>query len=180
MVAKIGEIRAFALNFAPKGWLECDGKEYNGRRDPYAHLFNTIGTAYGGTGNPNFNVPDLRGRVLMGAGQGYGLIARHLGEMPGEELVKLTLDDLPSHQHRARARNVVGSTAGMHGTPQPGDHIGRLFASPSEFGASYCANRMFPNGMHGAMIGIGGGGHGHENRQPYLPVTYCIAYEGSV
>jgi microcystin-dependent protein len=177
MAAEIGEIRAFAIDYAPRGWLECDGREVSRAEPRYAALFSVIGTTYGGNGSPNFNLPDLRGRTLMGAGQGFGLIGRHVGETPGEEAVKLTIDDLPSHQHIARARRVSGGTAGLHSTPQAGDHIGRLFGETSQFGKSYCTKRLFPVDLHAGTVGTGGGGGGHENRQPFLPITYCIAIE---
>ena len=177
MVATIGEIRAFSFNYAPQGWVECDGKAYSRADSKYGVLFEKIGTIYGGDGNPNFNVPDLRGRVLMGAGKGFGLIERQVGEKPGEDMVKLTLDDLPSHTHVARAYRPVGST-GLRGTPQAGDHLSRLFGDATHFGSAYCTKRLFPVQLNEAMVGVGGGGLGHENRQPFLPVTYCIAIYG--
>ena len=84
----IGEIRIFAGNFAPLGWLMCDGSLQP--ISEYETLFNLIGTTYGGDGQNTFGLPDLRGRVPLHMGQGAGLSPRVLGELAGAESVTLT------------------------------------------------------------------------------------------
>ena len=93
----IGQIMCAGFNFAPKGWAEL-----NGQLLPIAQnmaLFSLIGTYYGGNGQTNFGLPDLRGRFLMHAGAGPGLTPRDQGERAGAEQVTLSNAQLPAHNH---------------------------------------------------------------------------------
>lgn len=116
-----GTIIGFAGSSAPSGWLLCDGSEVS--RSLYAALFAAIGTAFGvGDGGSTFNVPDLRGRIPIGAGTGSGLSARTLAQSLGEENHLLTLAEMPSHDHTANAlasvnANNDGSVSGLHYHP---------------------------------------------------------------
>lgn len=79
-----GAIVAYGGAAAPTGWLLCDGSAVS--RTTYADLFSAIGETYGaGDGMTTFNVPDMRGRVSVGAGTGAGLTARTLGDTGGAE-----------------------------------------------------------------------------------------------
>lgn len=95
----IGEIILFAGNFAPRGWALCDGQLL-----PIAQntaLFSIIGTTYGGDGENNFALPDLRSRVAVHEGSGPGLSQVNLGQRFGQEQMNLTLAQLPAHSHSA-------------------------------------------------------------------------------
>jgi microcystin-dependent protein len=96
----IGEIRLFAGNFAPSGWAFCDGSLLPISENEV--LFQLIGTTYGGDGQATFAVPDLRGRVPVGQGQGLSLSNRIIGETGGQETVTLTTANMPSHSHDGR------------------------------------------------------------------------------
>jgi microcystin-dependent protein len=96
----IGEIRLFAGNFAPQGWAFCDGSLL--QISDNDALFALIGTTYGGDGQSTFAIPDLRGRVPIGFGQGAGLSDRILGEKMGQETVTLSTANVPSHSHIGR------------------------------------------------------------------------------
>lgn len=93
----IGEIRLFAGNFAPAGWAFCDGSLIP--IDENDLLFYLIGTTYGGDGQSTFALPDFRGRVPIGMGQGPGLSNRINGEIGGQETVTLSTANMPSHTH---------------------------------------------------------------------------------
>lgn len=93
----IGEIEIFAGNFAPAGWLLCDGAAYSIAQ--YQALYAIIGVTYGGDGRTNFNVPDLRGRLPVGMGQGRGLTGRSLGAQGGAESAALQMSNMPPHAH---------------------------------------------------------------------------------
>ena len=80
----IGQLAVFAGNFAPSNWAFCDGQLLP--INEYQALYSLIGTAYGGDGRTNFALPDLRGRVVIGPGQGPGLTSRNLGEQGGSEV----------------------------------------------------------------------------------------------
>lgn len=93
----IGEISMFAGNFAPSGWMICDGRLLPITQ--YQALFALIGTMYGGNGTSNFALPDLRGRLPLGTGSGPGLSPRNLGAMAGAEQVTLQVGNMPQHAH---------------------------------------------------------------------------------
>ena len=94
----VSEIRMFASNFAPVGWALCNGQLLTIDTNTDT-LFNVIGTTYGGDGQSNFAVPDLRGRLAIGQGQGPGLSSRQIGEFAGVETVTIAPTQLPSHAH---------------------------------------------------------------------------------
>src|SRR5216684_6407143 len=95
----VGEIRMFGGNFAPAGWMFCDGQLLPISENET--LFNLIGTTYGGDGQSTFALPDLRGRVPLHMGQGSGLSSYQLAEMIGVEAVTLTTAQLGTHSHPA-------------------------------------------------------------------------------
>src|ERR1700674_3008664 len=93
----VGEIRIFAGNFAPDGWMFCDGQVL-----PIAGnetLFPLIGTTYGGDGQSTFALPDLRGSIPLHRGQGPGLTQRDLGERGGQETVTIAVSEMRAHTH---------------------------------------------------------------------------------
>jgi microcystin-dependent protein len=93
----LGEVALFAGPFAPKGWTFADGRLL--AKNQNQALFSLLGTTYGGNGTTTFALPDLRGRVPIGIGQGPGLTNRQLGQQLGTETVVLTEAQLPSHAH---------------------------------------------------------------------------------
>ncbi|MDP1622770.1 MAG: tail fiber protein [Bacteroidales bacterium] len=93
----IGEVELFAFSFAPNGWAQCNGQLMPIAQ--YSALFSLLGTTYGGNGLTTFSLPDLRGRMPVGQGQGPGLTPRTIGEMSGSESIYLTIPNLPSHTH---------------------------------------------------------------------------------
>src|SRR5438132_5986014 len=102
----VGEIRLFAGNFAPVGWMFCDGQTLPISENET--LFQLIGTTYGGDGQSTFNLPDLRSRVPIHMGNGFSL-----AETGGVEEVTLTQAQIPAHSHPAMANgggNVVSPT----------------------------------------------------------------------
>lgn len=119
--AFIGEIRLFAGNFAPQNWHLCDGSLLSISSNEA--LFSLIGTTYGGDGRTTFALPDLRGRVPIGQGQGPGLSVRSIGERFGSETVTLLETELPSHNHRF----VVTASAPNSDSPE-----NNLFSANSE------------------------------------------------
>src|SRR5579862_4114078 len=102
----VGEIRMFAGNFAPAGWMFCEGQLLP--ISEYETLFNLIGTTYGGDGQSTFALPDLRGRLPLHQGNGFTL-----AETGGVETVTLTISQIPVHSHAALAN----SGAGANGSP---------------------------------------------------------------
>jgi microcystin-dependent protein len=155
----IGEIRMFAGNFAPVGWLFCQGQTL--AISEYETLFNLIGTTYGGDGQQTFALPNLASRMPMHQGPGYPL-----GGIGGAESVTLTSQQLPLHTHPAPAANAAATTA-----------------SPTNaFWASWADSQyssLAPTGtMHPASFTPAGGNQPHDNMPPYLAVNFIISLFG--
>jgi microcystin-dependent protein len=161
----LGEILLFAGNFAPVGWAICDGALLSISQN--TALFSILGTTYGGDGRTNFALPDLRGRVPVGFGQGSGLSSYVEGQAGGEETHQLSVNEMPSHNHSAGADNGRGTSA----TP-----VGNLPAINNEGIQHYGASNN--SAMNAAAIGNSGGGQSHNNMQPYLALNYIIALQG--
>ena len=157
----IGEIKLVAFNFAPKGWALCAGQLLPINQNQA--LFALLGTTYGGNGQTTFALPDLRGRVAVGAGQAETGTTYDLGSTGGTETAKLTVGQLPAHTHSVAAT----SNAATKKNPSSNFPAG---------GGSYGTTHNVQ--MNASMIGKRGGGQAHENRQPYLSLDYIIALEG--
>ena len=155
----LSEIRMMSFSFAPKGWAMCNGQLLPINQNQA--LFSLLGTTFGGDGRVNFALPDLRHRVPIHAGAGHTL-----GERAGSDAVTLTLQQLPQHVHMENA-----STASSGGTNNPsGNFLGS-------------ANNVYaaPQGLtpfNPATITNTGGSQAHNNDQPYLVLTFCIALQG--
>jgi microcystin-dependent protein len=162
----IGEIRLFPYSFTPRGWAPCDGRTL--RISQHTALFSLLGTSYGGDGQVNFALPDLRGRVAVSSGQGPGLGPYFVGEAGGFERVSLSEAQMPSHDHEVP----VSSEAGDSDTPD-NRFLARAPGVPTYSGTTN--NRS----LNPSAIGRTGGSQPHENRPPHLVLNYCIALEGT-
>src|SRR6476646_2257928 len=148
----VGEIRIFAGNFAPAGWMFCDGQLLP--IPEYETLFNLIGTTYGGDGQSTFALPDLRGRLPLHFGNGFTL-----AETGGVETVTLTVSQIPAHSPPLLA----SSSPGNANTP-----VGNLTAESSLFNPYININPNTP--MAASAVSAVGGSQPHNNFQPYLCV----------
>ena len=109
----VGTIMPYVNNIAPTGWFPCDGRELS--RSEYQELYDIIKDTYGnGNGTTTFNIPDMRGRDIIGSGQGPNLSQRNLGEKGGEEKHKMTEEELVSHSHRTL--NTTSEIGGEYST----------------------------------------------------------------
>lgn len=156
----VGEIRMFAGNFAPAGWMFCEGQMMPISENET--LFNLIGTTYGGDGQSTFALPDLRGRLPMHMGNGF-----ILAETGGAENVTLTINQIPSHSHTLLASGIVGNDPNPTGNLPAESSAVSLYQSGSPLAA------MAPQ-----SISSTGGSQPHENMQPYLCVDFIISLFG--
>lgn len=160
----VGEIRMFGGNFAPAGWMFCEGQLLPISENET--LFQLIGTTYGGDGESTFALPDLRGRLPMHMGAGSGFSNRILSETGGVEQVTLTVNQIPQHTHAPLA--VSGN--GNQSTPQNGVWAGAA-------SSIYTTN---PPGtpMNVTLGASTGGSQPHDNMMPYLCVSFIISLYG--
>jgi len=160
----VGEIRLFAGNFAPQGWMLCQGQTLSIANNDV--LFQLIGTTYGGDGQTTFSLPDLRGRVPVHQGQGPGTSPRTLGEVGGSETVTLLASQMPAHTHALHA-----STALATGTAPGGALLAATSVASYDPGAAATA-------MAASAVGLAGGNQPHENMAPTLTLNYIISLFG--
>jgi microcystin-dependent protein len=161
----VGQIIMVGFNFAPLGWMLCDGSVLPISENET--LFILIGTTYGGDGQQTFALPDLRGRVPVGVGQGSGLTNRIIGQSFGVETVPLTVNQLPSHQH------VVNPAASQNEptSDRPDNHYPAV-------GGYYAGTTNSNSPMGAPTLGAAGGGQPHNNIQPVLGINFIISLFG--
>ncbi len=156
----IGEIRLFAGNFAPLGWMFCSGQLLP--ISEYETLFQLIGTTYGGDGSQTFALPNLQGRVPVHQGPNYVL-----GQAAGSEAVTLTAQTTPTHSHPFMTSN------GIANSPNPGNNV---------LGISSQVQMFFgdpPNQpMNSTSVTVAGGSQPHDNMMPFLCLNYIISLYG--
>jgi len=161
----LAEIRLMSFNFAPKGWAMCNGQFLPINQNQA--LFSLLGTVYGGNGQTTFALPDLRGTTPIHVGN-----AHTLGQRSGEPTHTLSLLELPEHTHTANG-NPTGATTNV-----PTGNVlarGQAGANPLNY---YDIGKTNLTGMNQLAIGNTGGSQPHENRQPYLTLTFAIALQG--
>ena len=154
----LSEIKIMSFNYPPKGWALCNGQLLPINQNQA--LFALLGTTYGGNGQTTFALPNLRGRVPIHMGAGHTL-----GEVGGQEAHTLTISELPTHTHpvsgSATNADVVSSTDNVVAQSS------QLYGPPTQLTA-----------LDPSTNGSAGGSQVHENRQPYLVLTFCIALQG--
>src|SRR6478736_4211366 len=156
----VGEIRMFAGNFAPAGWMFCEGQLLP--ISEYETLFNLIGTTYGGDGQSTFALPDLRGRVPIHQGNGFTL-----AETGGVEEVTLTVSQIPSHTHPFLASTSTATGSSPQNNVNDQNTVIQVYTVGS-------ASDNFNPGAIGSV----GGSQPHNNFQPYLCVDFIISLFG--
>jgi microcystin-dependent protein len=171
----LGQILTFAGNFVPQGFVACNGQQLP--ISQYDVLYNLIGTTYGGDGVTTFCAPDLQGRTPVHQGQGRGLSNYVIGQKLGFESITLTSGQLPAHNHPVSVAsngttanaNVPAATTLLSDTTQSGPDA--LYPYAPFQNTNQVA--LAPN-----TISVAPGSTPHENRQPFLAMTYGIAVVG--
>lgn len=156
----LGEIRIFSFATIPQGWILCNGQLLQIRNN--SALFALLSNTYGGDGRTTFAVPDLRGRVPVHPGAGVTL-----GQSAGEAAHVLTVSEIPQHTHELSASNVAGTAKVA---------ANNVMATTGTI-PSYTTTT--PNAvMASTAISTVGQNVAHNNMQPYLALSYCIATVG--
>lgn len=155
----LAEIRMVGFNFAPRGWAFCDGQIL-----PIAQnqsLYSLLGTTYGGDGRTSFALPDLRSRTPIHRND-----AHYLGQKGGAETVTLTAAEIAAHTHTTKASSSPGDN------PTPSSDIlasAELYRDPEA---------TTTTALRSGTVTNAGGGQAHDNMQPYLTLSFCIALQG--
>jgi microcystin-dependent protein len=159
----LGEIRMFSFNFAPKGWAACNGQTMSIQQN--TALFALIGTFYGGDGIRTFQLPNLQGRAPLHMNSNGTFV---IGQLGGQESHTLLTTEIPQHNHLVGASNQAATSL------SPSSNT--LAVSPAD---PYVPSS--PNGLvalNPGTVPAAGGSQPHENRQPFLVITFCIALIG--
>jgi microcystin-dependent protein len=163
----IGQVMCGGWNFAPRGTLELAGQLLPIAE--YETLFTLIGTTWGGDGQTTFALPDLRSRVIVGAGQGPGASAHPLGQIAGNETVTLNSNQLPPHSHGFAPPASIGDATDK-------SPAGKVAATKARTTLYAPAPGTLP--MQAVQSGSVGGGQPHSTMQPYLAIKCVVAVEG--
>ena len=156
----LSEIRIVSFSFAPQGWALCNGQLLPiNQNQP---LFSLLGTTFGGNGQTNFALPDLRSRIPIHVGSGHTL-----GEKGGEQAHTLSIAELPTHTHILQASSTDGDA------PVPTNF---LVAKTSGVDVFAPATNLVA--MKADSITNTGGSQAHQNMQPFLGLNFCIALQG--
>jgi len=171
MEGYLAQIIMFAGNFAPKFWAFCAGQIISISQN--TALFSLLGTTYGGNGQTTFGLPDLRGRIPVGTGQGPGLPNVNLGEVSGAPTTTLLITNMPAHNHTATTSVAVSSA-----NTTSEEAAGNILANQAE---NFYAPVATANGSLGSVtttVGVNGGNQPFNNMQPYLGMNFVICLQG--
>ena len=157
--ALLGEVKIFAGNYAPRGWMKCEGQLL--AISEYSALFSILGTYYGGDGRTTFALPDMRGRVAMGTGHGNSLSPTDVGQMKGQETTTISTSNLPAHTHTIESEQ-----------KEP------VEAMPARDPDSGMITVNHPLGTTATQTSPTGNGVPVNNMQPSLSMTYIICVNG--
>jgi microcystin-dependent protein len=168
----VGEIRLIAGNYAPAGWMTCDGQLL--AIASYNTLFNLIGTTYGGDGATTFGLPNLTARVPIHVGSN-GTSTYALAQSGGVTTVQLTAATTPSHTHPIVADG-NGATTGNPSNAYYADIAPKtLYSTP---GGAHNPHPTTYRSFNSSMLASQGGSQPHDNMQPYLALTFIISTYG--
>jgi microcystin-dependent protein len=167
MEAYLGQLLLVPYNFAPRGFAFCQGQILSISQN--TALFSLLGTTYGGNGTTTFALPDLRGRIPVGQGQGPGLDPYVLGQMEGAESITLTGSEVPAHSHAIKGSQFAADVSQVSLAAPAGTGSLNLYA----LGTSSVNAFLNPN-----SVAVTGGGLPHENRMPFLSLNWIIALQG--
>ena len=156
----LSEIRIFSFNFPPKGWAFCNGQLLPINQNQ--GLFSLLGTTYGGNGQTNFALPNLRGRVPIHFGASFSL-----GSAAGQSAHTVTQSEMPQHLHFLQGTSNSQNNVGTVGNALPATSGNTIYGP---------ANNLVAAGP--SSISNVGGSQAHTNMMPYLVLNFCIALQG--
>ena len=171
--AFLGEIRMVGWNFAANGWALCNGQLMSISQN--SALFSLLGTTYGGDGVTTFALPNLQGRVPIHQGTGLGLSPYTIGQVSGDESIKLLPNQMPAHSHLMGVSNLPGALADPTNAilGQGNSGAGRSPVPVSNYVSTAATGTLAPT-----AIASSGNNESHSNIQPFLCINFIIALNG--
>ncbi|MGL5128625.1 MAG: phage tail protein [Aeromonas popoffii] len=176
MDAFIGEIRLFPYNFVPQNWAYCDGSILTVQQNPA--LYSVIGNRYGGSPGQNFKLPNLNGRVAMGAGAGPGLTDRPVGTALGADRITMGPSNFAPHTHSVMAKDGSESAVALD-TPNSTAYLAqprniRLYnnTAPTATSQKLAATTVGNAGSGATSTAL------RNTMQPFQTLSYCICLDG--
>jgi len=175
----LGQIVQFGFGWAPVNYALCDGQVLPINSNNA--LFSLLGVQFGGDGNEQFNVPDLRGRVPVSQGElldPYGRTNFQMGQFGGHESVVLTIQQMPSHSHSLGCDN-------LDADKPRGDN--NTFAQIKSRNLSEAASPLYRSNLstnelkmlnENGLPTSSGGNQAHTNIQPSTVINFAIALIG--
>jgi microcystin-dependent protein len=160
----LSEIRIFSFDFAPRGWVQCNGQQLP--IGPNTALYSLLGNTFGGDNKTYFNLPDFRGRTPMNWGTYQSLLNYVWGQNGGEMQHALTVNEMPNHNHTASASSL---------SPDKSVPTGNNWASNTGFQV-YGSNPVLA--MAAQALFTSGLGVPHQNMSPFLALNVCMAMTG--
>jgi microcystin-dependent protein len=158
----LGQLQLFAFGYAPKGWAMCAGQTLAINQNQA--LFSLLGITFGGDGRTTFQLPDLRGRAAIAFSSAYVM-----GQSGGQETHTLTIAEVPSHVHTFSGTSNAASVSTA---------AGNVLAKTAGSLTVYSAAAPTQTSLNPASVTSVGSSQAHENRAPYLAMTWCIALQG--
>jgi microcystin-dependent protein len=159
----LAELLLFPYEITVSGWARCDGQLLPVNQNQA--LFALLGTMYGGDGSVNFALPNLKGRVPIHFGNGFGQ-----GTAGGEAAHTVTISEMPQHVHFFRGNTANADKDIVGAVPPPAGTLGA-------FNNGY-RDATNLTSLHPTTVANVGGSQAHENRQPFLAINYRIALQG--
>lgn len=171
----LGEIIAFAGYYVPQDFQLCDGSSL--KISDYQQLYSVIGTTFGGDGIANFNVPDLRGLVVVGTGMSSVNTPYNLGAKGGQTQVSITTNQMPPHNHAMQASTANATTSDPTNAVLAASVPG---AQPTQYTeAKIYGTGTTPNAtLNAGSVLSTGNNQPHNNQQPYVTIAYMICTNG--
>lgn len=185
MDAFLGEIRPFAISYAPVGWALCNGQILQIVQN--TALFNVLGTTYGGDGHTTFGLPDIKGTALVGSGPLPGGGTYQPGQQGGDTGISLQLREMPAHTHTVNGLVTIDpndpDAAPKKGVqvPTPTAFLSNIFEVPprtTKRQGNFYATTPPEDQLSPQKVSSIGNGQLHNNMQPYLVINYCICMDG--
>jgi microcystin-dependent protein len=174
MDAFLGSVMLFGGNFAPRNWALCQGQILSIAQN--TALFSLLGTTYGGNGQTTFALPDLRGRAVVGAGQGPGLSDYELGQVGGVENTTLITMQMPAHSHAVSMKITPGSSTSAAST----NPTNAVYAPDGGGNPAYSGSPNATMAAYQAVLTTSPTGSNipFSNRNPFLGLNYLICTSG--